>query len=395
MMRAGACLAGAIIAALGTPWGPVARPLLAATDSLEDLTSRWYAIEAIVFERPGIAEANSVEELLRVAPRNFPTGIRSVGNIAKPDGYRLSPLTLATLEFPILSLQCPGTDQAAPYRPASVSAWYQPAAPGSTARTVDSSTAAAPATPPSSRCAPAPPVAPEAQDPVAAAGEPCPPAPFDIPLAPGQRLPICAELPGKPPPTLAPVLEPHPLLEWLSTARRFESALRQDSYQASTEGARLRRQANRIRNAEGLRLLWHGRWTQPVPARSAPQPLLVQAGWRQAGIHELEGAFSITLGRYLHFHARLWLHSAQPDGPPAREAPSTVSEASPTGPEREPPMTDPMPYMVLEESRTMRSSTLHYLDHPKLGVLVQADPVEPPDWLVDASAAFQAYDLGD
>ena len=38
-------------------------------------------------------------------------------------------------------------------------------------------------------------------------------------------------------------------------------------------------------------------------------------------------------------------------------------------------------YMVLDESRRMRSEEVHYLDHPKLGIIVRVDPVAIPEAL--------------
>ena len=35
--------------------------------------------------------------------------------------------------------------------------------------------------------------------------------------------------------------------------------------------------------------------------------------------------------------------------------------------------------MVLDESRRMRSEEIHYLDHPKFGVIVRIDPVLVPE----------------
>jgi hypothetical protein len=35
--------------------------------------------------------------------------------------------------------------------------------------------------------------------------------------------------------------------------------------------------------------------------------------------------------------------------------------------------------MELREQRRMRSGELHYLDHPKFGVLARIDPVQAPD----------------
>ena len=36
-------------------------------------------------------------------------------------------------------------------------------------------------------------------------------------------------------------------------------------------------------------------------------------------------------------------------------------------------------FMVLDESRRMRSAEIHYLDHPKFGVIVRIDPVLVPE----------------
>ncbi|MDE0065187.1 MAG: CsiV family protein, partial [Gammaproteobacteria bacterium] len=198
---------------------------------------------------------------------------------------------------------------------------------------------------------------------------------------------------GRPPPAIEPTLEPHPLLDWLNAARRFETRLRADSYRTAARGTILRREANRIRNAPQLRLLWHGRWTQPVPPRSAPEPLLIQAGRRNDGVHELEGTVDITLGRYLHFHAHLWWVSHRKALNAEGAPPSSIPNGTESG--SHPHFPEGAEYMVLRESRVMRSGTLHYLDHPVLGVLVRADPVTAPGWLADASAAFESEQGGD
>ncbi len=49
----------------------------------------------------------------------------------------------------------------------------------------------------------------------------------------------------------------------------------------------------------------------------------------------------------------------------------------------------PAGYMQLHESRRMRSGELHYLDHPKLGILVRIDPVQIPDSLSEAYTALE------
>ena len=393
MTRSGLSLAVAVgaICAL-TSW-----PSQSAAERLEELTESWYTIEAIVFQRAAAARANSGERLGRTGERSFPARLQSI-SAGVTGGYGLSPFALATLEFPTVSYDCIAAGEAAPYRPGGVPARYRPQTP----HTADVSGAAGndPSTaPPDDRigedgpgrvCGPP---GPEMEDAGTAPATICPPAPFDVPLAPGESPPPCAVPPGRVPPLIEPRLAPHPLLDWLDTARRFENRLRTGSYQAGMDGAMLRREARRIDNAGGLHLLWRGRWTQPVPPRGAAEPLLVQAGRRGETVHELEGTFDITLGRYLHFRARLWFRSPPVSRTVAGFDPESPRSADPgTGEENNAPAAGgPTPYMVLEESRVMRSGTLHYLDHPVLGVLVRADPVAAPRW----SAAFDSAELHD
>ena len=97
-------------------------------------------------------------------------------------------------------------------------------------------------------------------------------------------------------------------------------------------------------------MVFHGRWQQPVPARDAPQRILlpVQTINLSAQFTRLNGHIGITLGRYLHANTKLWL---QPD--PATNA-----------------------YAELNESRRMRSNELHYIDHPLIGVLINIEPID-------------------
>ncbi len=116
---------------------------------------------------------------------------------------------------------------------------------------------------------------------------------------------------------------------------------------------RLQAQANRLRGSADLHVIWHGAWIQPVPDMDNPQPMLLQAGERQGDRWQYEGTLTVTLGRFLHFHALLW--------------------RDPTFADFSQPL---RPYQLLDESRRMRSAELHYLDHPRFGLLVRIDPVD-------------------
>ena len=101
----------------------------AAAERVENLSDRWYAIEVIVFQRTGVTEENSSEYLSRSEARSYPAGVASIAVGQAGAGYRLDPLTRATLEFPTLSFHCQAAAGAEPFRPPGIPAWYQPAAP--------------------------------------------------------------------------------------------------------------------------------------------------------------------------------------------------------------------------------------------------------------------------
>ncbi len=131
----------------------------------------------------------------------------------------------------------------------------------------------------------------------------------------------------------------------------------ENSYLWRTDLAHLARERRLV--GRRFNVLTAGTWHQRLPPRDRPQPLLVQAGGTGAdGRFALEGLFSVTMGRYIHFKAEL--HKRVADG-----------------------------FALLSESRRMRSEELHYLDHPALGILVRADPVATPDDLLALEARVE------
>ena len=340
----GRCLPAArLLAAAGKTALPFALgAALWGTAALADveyrLKHRWHTVEVIVFQRLKVQEETSAETLWHRGGRSYPRGFGALRGDAPGAGYRLAPFTRASLEFPTLSFTQPlRPPEGEPFK-------AKPANALEGGRTIGEQPLQLPPTEPAA--------AAEVQE-------------------------------GRPPPPIAPVIEPHPLLDLLGATRQFENRLLAASYRLSGQGLKLERAARRIARADDLELLWHGRWTQPVPLRNRPEPLLIQAGARRNGHYPLEGTIDVTAGGYLHFHARLWFQDADlPAMAQARTA-DALAAASP-GPR----------YMLLDESRAMRRGELHYLDHPKLGVLVRIDRVPPSRRLLEASAAFEAAQGG-
>lgn len=124
----------------------------------------------------------------------------------------------------------------------------------------------------------------------------------------------------------------------------------------------------RLQRSNAYRVLFHRAWIQPVPDRDQLRPMLIQVGQRIGTGWQIEGFLGVTRGRYLHLDTRLWY---TPNPPPDAQG------------------QDPG-YMELREQRRMRSGELHYLDHPKFGVLARVDPMQPPETLVEELARLAA-----
>ena len=79
-------------------------------------------------------------------------------------------------------------------------------------------------------------------------------------------------------------------------------------------------------------------------------------------VNELDGTVKVVLGRYLHVYTDL-----------AYRRPfslSSVSEDNALGRDRV------LADFAIKTHRKMRSKTLHYLDHPLLGILVEIRPAD-------------------
>jgi hypothetical protein len=203
----------------------------------------------------------------------------------------------------------------------------------------------------------------------------------------------------------APVVEPSvevgptesapvdPLAEFLEAVSGFEADLLERSYRLLPESDLQLRRSIRGVNRSGAQVLFHGAWLQGVPEREAPQPLLFQHGIELDGVRQLEGTLSVTVARYLHFHARLWYHAPLMGAPPWELA---LGGTAAMGTASGSPGTPAIPsahelYMVVDESRRIRSGTVHYLDHPRIGMLVRIDPVPVPESLLAQLKALASH----
>ncbi len=309
-----------------------------AAESVEDhLGRKWYVTEMVVFQRPQVMDYASDEDLVRQRGGELAVDIRAFrpGTDGLAGHYDLATAERAELGYPYLDLQA----LEIPFRLQTG----------------------------------------------LAAGD----------MRPGFEDPDGAAPDGDPPPAIHPRLAPDPLLDYLAALARFESELEARSQTwLPAETFTLTTEAQRLARLGGFQVLLHGRWLQPVPPREAPEPMLVQAGRRYGDVRALEGTVAVTLGRYLHFQTNLTYrepllgHAPVDRTLPPPELLGVAAGQAPRMPDAA-LLGETSGYMLLTTSRRMRSGELHYLDHPKLGVLVRIHPVEIPESLSAAFAALQ------
>lgn len=184
--------------------------------------------------------------------------------------------------------------------------------------------------------------------------------------------------------------------------------------------------ARALERRSGYQVLFHEAWRQPM-VEDQELPALVITGGEKFGDHfELEGNIRLSLSRYLHLNTDLWLTRFEPNygqelgtwpqlpDRPSRadltpQSESISAELSPLGDSqgddstgawrrvleadqnsaleleqtqelpsflREPYL--PNRIVTLKQSRRMRSSELHYLDHPLMGLLIIVTPYQRP-----------------
>lgn len=219
------------------------------------------------------------------------------------------------------------------------------------------------------------------------------------------QVPASAELNER----LAALMVPEALLtRERARARRAFAALDQDQRQLNPEAYTLGRSAN-------YRVLFHQAWRQPAQKRGAAPWVLVQGGRDLAGIPEMAGAVRIFHERFLHVEANLWRATEmapagegtddtdnaadgetrevalprvpEPAPPPRMQQLERIDSARATGrngpagnrrtveDSPEAPVTVPA-VDLLQRSEQIRPEKRHYLDHPRLGVLVLVTPIE-------------------
>lgn len=149
---------------------------------------------------------------------------------------------------------------------------------------------------------------------------------------------------------------------------------------------RLNNEAGAINRRANLRVLFHGAWVQPVGGIESADPVLITGGKRYGRHSELEGYVVLTSERYLRLHTDLWMtrfstgNALDTDVPVLPTPVVTTQQAPVDGDTAGVPGTAYIPNQIyaLNQERRMRASELHYIDHPRFGLLVIATPYKAP-----------------
>lgn len=146
--------------------------------------------------------------------------------------------------------------------------------------------------------------------------------------------------------------------------------------------------ANKLKRSGRYRILQHFAWRQPAVERKDAAPIIIKAGrdfssqfperaYRhvefgdtvssQSGnqveqqVRELDGTIQVAITRYIHLYSDLVYRLP-------RSNPTDLQDVL----DREMVLVD---YSV-NSHRRMKSRELHYIDHPIVGILVEATPIE-------------------
>jgi len=184
----------------------------------------------------------------------------------------------------------------------------------------------------------------------------------------------------------------------------------------------LNKEAKLLGRDRYTRILFHEVWRQPIVNQKNAPSIVISGGDLFDKNHELEGSISLYVSRYLHIHTNLWLTDFEANFgqdlghwpilpiPPTYvnvDAVENLLSSQQPAPANEwnvkfgqqnidlnsdsansnlligfNASEEQRPYVArnivtMKQKRRMRSGELHYIDHPKLGILVIVNKYVP------------------
>lgn len=146
----------------------------------------------------------------------------------------------------------------------------------------------------------------------------------------------------------------------------------------------MKRERYRISYRDEYRLLYHQAWNMPIHSKEDSIPLRIRGGKWYDKTPELEGSIRISVARYLHVDAQLYLRefrlNQQKNQDRLTQDNSSEKTSDNSEANRSLSMLGFRQHQVaraipLQQSRRMRSRELHYIDHPRFGILIRITPL--------------------
>jgi hypothetical protein len=139
----------------------------------------------------------------------------------------------------------------------------------------------------------------------------------------------------------------------------------------------LNAEARKLSNKGELQVLNHQSWRQVLDANKRINWIDIKGGYAWGGHQQLEGSLGFSKGRYLHIHSNIHLNQF----PSVTSSDLTKHSLLSAGQSLVPVIKT---RFSLIQRRKMRSNELHYLDHPKLILLVKIIPFTPAEPIVES-----------
>ena len=142
----------------------------------------------------------------------------------------------------------------------------------------------------------------------------------------------------------------------------------------------LNNEARMLANHENYNLLVHQSWRQILKGNKNINWIDIKGGYAWGGHQQLEGSLGFSKGRFLHIHSELHLNQFPSiQGASSQRAKQTLFSVG----QSLIPIIQTRYSLV--QRRKMRSKELHYLDHPKLVLLVKIVPFTPAEPILEGT----------
>jgi len=168
---------------------------------------------------------------------------------------------------------------------------------------------------------------------------------------------------------------------------RFFDLLRDPNVLLSPQDSDFQQTNRAIERSSEHRLLFHGLWRESLADPNEAIPIYVHGGLKYGDQHELQGSITLRFNDNrdrIVIDSDLWLteYSAVADLegdwqlPPIPEAMLTPVDAIGAS---EPGLAMGINRVFhMQQSREMRSTEFHYIDHPAMGIVILVEPYEVP-----------------